>query len=367
MLAGIAHDIRTPLTGIVALAELLASSDVGQRERDWARAIKSGADHMAALTTLIVDAVKADVAGLVLRDEPFSLRALAQAVGEGLTARAKNKGIEAKVDIVPHLPALVTGDDVRLRAALENLADNAVKFTQAGMVSFTAGAEPAEDSKLRLVFTVTDSGIGMSPRELRLLFQPFAQASAEISRRYGGAGLGLSFVKRIANAMGGDLHVTSKKGVGSAFRFTALAGRVEGLAIAESSPARNTPTRPLTLLCAEDNPYGRVVMNTILSELGHRVDFVESGETAVMAAERGGYDAVLMDIALTGLDGIGAARLIRNLPGKFGQVPIIGISGHTETSNEIAARAAGMNYYFIKPVSPGKLAQALAEISDTPD
>jgi CheY-like chemotaxis protein len=362
-LAGIAHDVRTPLTGIVALAELLASSNLGQREREWARAIKSGADHLAALTTLIVDAAKADAAGLILRNEPFSLRGLAQAVGEGLTARAKNKGIEAKVDIVAHLPALVAGDAVRLRAALENLADNAVKFTHAGTVSFMASAEAAEEGKLRLVFTLTDSGIGMSARELRRLFKPFAQASAEIARRYGGAGLGLSFVKRVAKTMGGDLHITSKKGVGSAFRLTALVGRVEGPLSAETDAARTPSARALTLLCAEDNPYGRVVMNTILSELGHRVDFVESGETAVMAAERGGYDAILMDIALTGMDGIAATRIIRTLPGKFGQVPVIGISGHTESRNEIAARAAGMNFYFTKPVSPGRLAQTLAEIS----
>jgi CheY-like chemotaxis protein len=362
-LAGIAHDIRTPLTGIVALAELLASSDIGKREREWASAIKSGADHLAALTTLIVDAAKAEAAGLVLRSEPFSVRALAQAVGEGLKARASNKEIEAKVEIGRELPAIVTGDAVRLRAALENLVDNAVKFTPTGAVSFTADAEPAARRKVRLVFTVTDSGIGMSARERRLLFRPFAQASAEIARRYGGAGLGLSFVKRIARAMGGELNVSSKKGVGSTFCFTALAERVEGQPAALSGGARSVPARPLTILCAEDNPYGRVVMNTILSELGHRVDFVESGEAAITAAERGGYDAVLMDVTLPGLDGIGATRVIRALPGKLGGVPVIGISGHNAAGNEAAARAAGMNFYFIKPVSPSKLAEALAEIA----
>ena len=110
---------------------------------------------------------------------------------------------------------MVSGDALRLRAALENLADNAVKFTSAGTVTFTAGAEPAARGRVRLVFTVTDSGIGMSAGELKRLFRPFAQASEQIARRYGGAGLGLSFVKRIAKAMGGDLKVTSKKGGGS--------------------------------------------------------------------------------------------------------------------------------------------------------
>jgi len=362
-LAGIAHDIRTPLTGIVALAELLASSDLGQREREWATAIKSGADHLAALTTLIVDAAKADAVGLVLRNEPFSPRALAQAVGQALVARAGNKSVKAEIEIAPGLPALVAGDELRLRAALENLADNAVKFTHQGGVNFSAGAELASRGRMRLIFKFTDSGIGLSAGELKLLFRPFAQASDEISRRYGGAGLGLMFVKRIAKAMGGDLKVTSKKGAGSSFRLTALVARVAARPVAQRDDARLGKARPLSILCAEDNPYGRVVMNTIIGELGHRVDFVESGEAAVQAAAGGGYDAVLMDIALAGLDGIEATRRIRALQGRAGTVPVIGISGRTEAGNEQAALAAGMNFYFAKPVSPSRLAQVLATLS----
>ena len=351
-LAGIAHDIRTPLTGIVALAELLASSDLGTREREWANAVKSGADHLAALTTLIVDAAKADATGLTLRNEPFSPRALAEAVSQALVARAGNRHVKAEIAIARDLPAMVSGDALRLRAALENLADNAVKFTQRGAVSFSAGAEPAARGRVRLIFTVADSGIGMSASELKLLFRPFAQASEQIAKRYGGAGLGLMFVKRIAKAMGGDLKVTSKKGSGSTFCLKVLVERADARPRAEASGARKTPARALAILCAEDNPYGRVVMNTILRELGHRVDFVESGEAAVKAAARGGYDAVLMDITLAGLDGLEATRRIRALPGKAGQVPVIGISGRTGRGDEDAARAAGMNFYFTKPVSP---------------
>src|SRR6478752_1377960 len=213
-LAGIAHDIRTPLTGIVALAELLASSDLGTREREWAIAIKSGADHLAALATLIVDGAKAGVKDLVLRNEVFSPRSLAEIVGATLAARADNKAAKAETRIAHDLPAMVSGDILRLRAALENLADNAVKFTHEGAVIFSADSESAERNRVRLIFTFADSGIGMSGAELKQLFRPFAQGSAEISRRYGGAGLGLSFVKRVANAMGGDVVVRSKKGGG---------------------------------------------------------------------------------------------------------------------------------------------------------
>jgi two-component system, sensor histidine kinase len=360
-LAGIAHDIRTPLTGIVALAELLATSDLGAREREWANAVKSGADHLAALATLIVDAAKADAKGLVLRSEPFSPRALAEAVGVALTARAGNKAIKAEIKIAPDLPVSVSADALRLRAALENLADNAVKFTNEGTVTFAVSAEAAPRKRTRLIFTFTDSGIGLSASDLKHLFRPFAQASVEIAKRYGGAGLGLSFVKRIAKVMGGDLTVTSNPGRGSIFRFTILAEAVDAPA-ADRVDRRPASSRSLSILCAEDNPYGRVVMNTILRELGHRVDFVETGEAVVAAVARGGHDVVLMDVMLSGLNGIEATRRIRALSGNAGKTPVIGISGRSERGDEQAARAAGMNVYLAKPVSPGKLAQVLASV-----
>jgi two-component system, sensor histidine kinase len=362
-LAGIAHDIRTPLTGIVALAELLVSSDLSAREREWAIAIKSGADHLSALTTVIVDAAKAQARGLVPRNEPFSPRALADAVGAALMARAHNKDLKADINIAAELPAMVSGDGLRLRAALENLADNAVKFTHQGKVTFAAAAEQVKQGRVRLDFSFTDDGIGISARELKQLFRPFAQASVRISKLYGGAGLGLSLVKRLAQAMGGDLSVTSEKGHGSTFRLSVLVDTLQTAAAAQRHDRQPAPARTLSILCAEDNPYGRVVMNTILGELGHRVDFAETGEAVLTAVERGGYDVVLMDVTLGGVSGIEAARRIRALPGMAGRTPIIGISGRGESGDEAAARAVGMNFYFVKPVSPRKLAQALAECS----
>jgi two-component system, sensor histidine kinase len=361
-LAGLAHDIRTPLTGMVALADLLAASDLPDRQREWARALKSGAEHLSALSNLIVDAVRADAAGLVLQLEPFSPRALAQAVAEAFTARADGKGLASDVSIAKDLPERVAGDALRLRAALENLADNAVKFTHAGKVTFAATAEKASRSRVRLVFTISDTGSGLSAAELKHLFKPFAQASVQVAQRYGGAGLGLAFVKRIAKAMGGDVEIKSKKDAGSTFRLTLVAEAVEPTTASKhtkSPPAQ----RPLKLLCVEDNPYGRVVMNTILGELGHSVDFVETGEAAVDAVGKGNYAAVLMDIVLPGIGGIEATRRLRALRGQAGQLPIIGLSARGEPDTEKRARAAGMNAYLTKPVSPGKLAEALAALS----
>jgi CheY-like chemotaxis protein len=353
-----AHDIRTSLTGILALGELLASSNLGERERQWASDIKTSAEHLAALTTLMVDAAKADA--LTLQQKVFRPRRLIEALGETLAVRAQTKGLRAAVKIADGLPERLIGDAVRLRAALENLIDNAVKFTAQGSVELEVRANPAGRGRAQLHCIVRDSGIGLTRAEIRRLFRPFAQASADIARRFGGAGLGLSVVKILAKRMGGNLTVTSTPGRGSTFHFSAALpiGPAEAH---ETAPARQSaiPARRLKILCAEDNPYGRVILNTILTELGHRVDFVESGEQAVAAAARG-YDAILMDVTLTGIDGLEATRRVRALGGKLGATPIIGISGHSEPGDREAALTTGMNVYLHKPLSPSMLREAIA-------
>lgn len=367
-LAAFAHDIRTSLTGILALGELLASSDLGERERRWAESIKTSAEHLAALTALIVDAAKAEAGSLTLQQEVFRPRRLIEALADSLSARAQTKGLDAEVTVADDLPDFLAGDAVRLRAALENLIDNAVKFTAHGVVRFDVGVAPARRGRRKLVLTVSDSGIGLTAAEIKRLFRPFAQASAEIARRYGGAGLGLTVVRHLARLMGGDLAVTSTPGRGASFCFTAV------LPLASAEPKEETrarqtlsaPQRRLAILCVEDNPYGRVILNTILTEAGHRADFVGSGEEAVAAVARG-YDAVLMDVTLPGIGGLEAARRIRALPGAAGSTPIVGISGRSEAGDEAAARVAGMNGYLRKPISPSALSEALAEVSQPSD
>src|SRR5579862_9884138 len=361
-LAAFAHDIRTSLTGILALGELLASSNLGERERRWAAGIKTGAEHLAALTTLAIDAAKADAGALTLQQQAFRPRRLIEALADALAARAESKGLTVDVKVAADLPEMLVGDSARLRAAIENLIDNAVKFTERGAVGLDARATPAGRGKIKLVCTVTDSGIGLTRAEIKKLFRPFTQANAEIARRYGGSGLGLAVVKSLAKLMGGDLTVSSKPGRGSTFRLAI----VLPIAAADTSGAKHaqptkTPSRRLAVLCVEDNPYGRVILNTILTELGHRADFVGSGEEAVEAVKRG-YDVVLMDVTLPGIDGLEATRRIRALADTAGRTPIVGISGRSEIGDEEAARAAGMDSYLRKPVSPSALSEAIAAI-----
>ena len=363
-LAVFAHEVRTPLTGILAISDLLATSELGERERRWVDTVKAGAEHLASLATLFVDAAKDRQAPSALREDLFDLRALARSAGDSLAGRAAAKGLQAEIDISTALPSLVVGDPVRLRAALENLIDNAVKFTEAGLVALSAAPVRATKAKTAngkagVTFAVSDSGIGLSLQEIKRLFRPFSQANVSIASRFGGAGLGLSSVKQLARTMGGDIVVTSHRGGGTTFALTVT------LETANTGPASDADSgdgfaaisAPLRILGVEDNPFGRVVLNTILTELGHQAEFIGRGEAAIERIEQGGFDAVLMDMVLPGIDGVEAIRRIRALSSPLASIAIIGVSGRDD--DETPARAAGADAFLLKPVSPRALAIAL--------
>jgi signal transduction histidine kinase len=396
-LAAFAHEVRTPLTGILAISDLLATSDLGERERRWVDTIKAGAEHLASLATLFVDAAKnsnATAAGrngsaaIEVREDVFDLRALARMAGDSLAGRAAAKGLQSEIVISNALPSLVVGDPVRLRAALENLIDNAVKFTDRGGVALRvepvggakeeakakggvkgsvkgqlkAGARATANDKAGVAFSISDSGIGLTLPEIRRLFRPFSQANVSIASRFGGAGLGLSSVKQLARAMGGDIVAASRRGGGTTFTLTVtLASAGSGKAMGTGAPA-DLPTAPapaLRILGVEDNPFGRVVLNTILTELGHQAEFIGRGEVATERIAQGGFDAVLMDMVLPGINGIEAIRRIRELAPPLGRIAIIGVSGRDD--DEAASREAGADAFLLKPVSPRALATALLE------
>src|ERR1700687_6067507 len=178
-LAAFAHEVRTPLTGILAISDLLATSDLDERERRWVDTIKAGAEHLASLATLFVDAARGGHAGV--RQDFFDLRALARNAGDSLAGRAAAKGLQSQVDISEKLPAHVVGDPVRLRAALENLIDNAVKFTERGGVGLAVAPMRGVRGKVGVAFSISDSGIGLTLNEIKRLFRPFSQANVSIA------------------------------------------------------------------------------------------------------------------------------------------------------------------------------------------
>jgi two-component system, sensor histidine kinase len=361
-LAAFAHEVRTPLTGILAISDLLATSDLDERERRWVDTIKAGAEHLASLATLFVDAARSGNAGIGVRQDQFDLRALARNAGDSLAGRAAAKGLQASVDISEKLPAAVVGDPVRLRAALENLIDNAVKFTEQGGVALAVSTTRGVKGKIGVAFSISDSGIGLTLNEIKRLFRPFSQANVSIASRFGGAGLGLSSVKQLARAMGGDIVIAQRRGGGTSFTLSVTLARARAAKAANSGMAADLPSGPapaLRVLSVEDNPFGRVVLNAILTELGHQAEFIGRGEAATERIARGDFDAVLMDMVLPGITGIEAIRRIRRLGSPLGRIAIIGVSGRGD--DEAASRAAGADAFLVKPVSPRALATALLE------
>ncbi len=361
-LATFAHEVRTPLTGILAISDLLATSDLDERERRWVDTIKAGAEHLASLATLFVDAARGGRSGFGVRQDFFDLRTLARNAGDSLAGRATAKGLQSRVEISEKLPAFVIGDPVRLRAALENLIDNAVKFTEQGGVALTVRPTRGAKGKIGVAFAISDSGIGLTLNEIKRLFRPFSQANVHIASRFGGAGLGLSSVKQLARAMGGDIVVAPRRGGGTTFTLTVSLTGAETSKAAASGLDTDIPpdlARGLRVLGVEDNPFGRVVLNAVLTELGHQAEFIGRGEAAPERVAQGGFDAVLMDMVLPGINGIEAIRRIRALGPPLGRIAIIGLSGRAD--DEAASRAAGADAFLVKPVSPRALATALLE------
>jgi CheY-like chemotaxis protein len=361
-LAAFAHEVRTPLTGILAVSDLLATSDLDERERRWVDTIKAGAEHLAGLATLFVDAARSGNSGLGVRQDFFDLRALSRNAGDSLSGRAAAKGLQSSVEISEKLTAFVIGDPVRLRAALENLVDNAVKFTESGGVALDVTPLRSAKGKVGVSFAVSDSGIGLALAEIKRLFRPFSQANVSIAQRFGGAGLGLSSVKQLARAMGGDIVVKQRRGGGTTFTLTVILSRAKGPVTIMSGDDADAPSdrmQALRILSVEDNPFGRVVLNAILTELGHGAEFIGRGEAAAERIAEGSFDAVLMDMVLPGIDGIEAIRRIRALAAPLGRIAVIGVSGRGD--DEAAARAAGADAFLVKPVSPRALATALLE------
>lgn len=362
VLAAFAHEVRTPLTGILAISELLATSELGERERRWVDTIKANAEHLAALATLFVDAARSRSAGLGLRKEFFDLRVLARAAADSLSGRAAAKGLNASIDVADDLPQFVMGDAVRLRAALENLIDNTVKFTTSGNVAFGAGLVSIAKGRATIRFTLSDSGIGVSAAEIKRLFRPFSQANISVAQRFGGAGLGLSSVRELARAMGGDVTAAPRKGGGTVFTMTAAFALASGADDGASDREESAPgaVAALRILSVEDNPFGRVVLNAILNELGHQTEFIGLGENAPERLAQGEFDVVLMDMVLPGINGVEAIRRIRGGHAPRSRVAIVGLSGRDE--DEKAALAAGADAFILKPVSPRVLANVLAKV-----
>ncbi|GLS42323.1 hypothetical protein GCM10007884_03080 [Methylobacterium brachythecii] len=381
-LAAMSHEIRTPLNGILGYADLLLEGRRHSREDQRRLELIQGSG--AALLTVvndILDFSKIEAGQFELDPIAFALHALVDNTVSIVRGSALKSPLSLACAIDPTLPAFVLGDASRLRQVLLNLLNNAVKFTPAGSVKLSVTHEGSRlletgETVEAMRFAVTDTGIGIAPEQLERLFKRFSQVDGSISRRFGGSGLGLAICRHLVTMMGGEIGVDSEIGVGSTFWFTLALPRRDSVpdlvpgtlplfsAAEPETIEADADEKPVRVLLVEDVKINQELARAVLEIKGYRVDIVEDGADAVatVRATADGpnpYDVVLMDVQMPGMDGLTATRLIRQMQGHAGQLPIVAMTANVLPRQIDDLRAAGMDDHVGKPFKRAELYAAI--------
>jgi len=371
-LANMSHEIRTPLTAILGFAELIADASDLSEAREAAETIRRNGSHLLQILSDVLDISKIEAARLDPQYARCSPREIVAEVASLMKVRADAKGLDFAVEYEGPIPPTICTDATRLRQILINLVGNAVKFTEAGSVRVVTRlvAEDGREPKMR--FDVIDTGIGIEPTQIGLLFEPFTQVDGSSHRRFGGSGLGLSISKHLAEMLGGDVAVRSSPGLGSTFTATVSTGPLEAIETEEETsetpgppapcPAGRT-SLPYRLLLAEDGPDNRRLFSFVLHHAGAQVTLAGNGREAVelaLAARRDGrpFDAILMDIQMPVLDGYAATARLRH-EGYAG--PILALTAHAMPEDRQKCLRAGCDDYIVKPVAAPELVRRVAD------
>ncbi|PZX14323.1 hypothetical protein LX81_02906 [Palleronia aestuarii] len=352
------HEIRTPLHGILATTELLQQPEPA-RDRDACIAtLRESGRTLLDLVDTVLDVSSLESGRLTLREAPFDPDRLLDALEPARDA-ARSASLAFEVTKAPDLPATLTGDAGRIRQILAVLADNAVKFTDAGSVRVALGWQAGS-----LVLSVTDTGIGIAPEFHEAIFESFAQGEGGCARRFGGAGLGLSVARRLARQMGGDIAVESHPGAGATFTATLPLRSETGNA---PTPVTAAPLDHARILVAEDNRTNRFLVERFLKDTGAELHFATDGFEAVAMAKSLAPDVILMDLSMPGMDGCAATRAI--LETADIRTVIIALTANTFESDRAACLAAGMADVLHKPITRSTLIERLgrARTTMTPD
>jgi signal transduction histidine kinase/ActR/RegA family two-component response regulator len=352
-LANMSHEIRTPFQGLMGMLQLLGNAQLAPDQRRQITTARHSAQHLLTVLNDILDMSRLEAGTLELADEPVDLRELVGEVRALMVAAAAAKGVGLEAQVDEALPEQVMLDGTRTRQILFNLVSNAIKFTDRGGV--TIDVKTARD---QLHVAVIDTGEGIDEATHERLFKRFSQGDTSTSRRHGGTGLGLEISRTLARLMGGDIVLHSVLGQGSRFEvmlpLVPAPAQASQASTAAQAPGTAAP-RKLSLLAAEDNDVNREVLGAMISLRGHQVTFALNGREAIEALEQWSFDLVLMDLHMPEMDGLQAARAIRQLDGPAAKVPIVALTADAFPDTRERCLQAGMNDFLTKPVGLDEL------------
>ncbi|WP_432740328.1 CHASE domain-containing protein [Methylobacter sp. G7] len=365
-LANMSHEIRTPMNAIIGLSYLALNKEVSDDARNYLEKINSSANSLLNIINDILDFSRLEAERLTIEHNAIDLDAILDNLSNLFADSAKEKRIGFSITVAPNAPSNLIGDALRLQQILINLLSNAIKFTERGTVMLAITLQQLDPSEARLLFCVTDTGIGMSDTDHAKLFQPFSQVDGSITRRFGGTGLGLAISHNLLQLMGSEFSVTSTLGLGTSFGFEL----VLGLSPLSSKDKSETPTLPRVdlskllvgtrILVAEDNLINQQIVKEFLTLSGIIVEMANNGNEALALLENGEFDAVLMDIHMPVLDGFEATKMIRS-QARFARLPIIALTAAVTTEEQNRYRDSGMNDFIAKPINPKKLMSTLVQ------
>ncbi len=367
-LATMSHEFRTPMNGVIGMAQMLLATDLSEDQRLYSDTILSSSRALLALINDVLDLSRMTAAGVSLYKVEFDLHACIRDTTLLMSRQAADKGLLLEMDIASSVPVWVIGDDRRLRQILINLVGNALKFTSNGGVEIQASATMVGGT-LALSIKVKDSGIGIPEDKLDYIFERFSQADTAISRRYGGTGLGLSISRGLAQAMGGDISVTSRLGEGSCFTLSIELEPVPNAAQRSTKP--EDPQEPvalaglagLRLLVAEDNRVNRLLISKFLADAPIQLYFATDGAEAETLARRYKPQVILMDMSMPEVNGLEATQAIRRLD--MPQPFIAALTANVDDASRQACLVAGMDAFLSKPLSRQELLKLLIRFSET--